>query len=348
MERIPRLFTDRGILYLQNLSRERGIAMQDQFQRQIDYLRISVTDRCNLRCKYCMPVEGVEWMSHESILTFEEILRLMKLSTQLGFRRFRITGGEPLVRKGVLNFLREGAQIPGVEDLMLTTNGLLLPEMSFDLKAAGVQRVNISLDTMDPMRYRDITRGGDVSRVIQGIFRSLEAGLDPVKINVVVVRGFNTEELPSFLTLARQYPLHVRFIELMPIGISSEHRAEFVPIKEMKEFLKLPEYPALVVRGGGPAEYFRPSGFKGSIGFISAMSRHFCDTCNRVRLTADGKLRPCLHSKHEVDLREALRRGCSNAELLELLAQAVWHKPAEHHMNEEASQGLRVMSQIGG
>ena len=185
--------------------------------------------------------------------------------------------------------------------------------------------------------------------MIQGIFRSLEAGLNPVKINVVVVRGFNEAELPSFLALAKQYPLHVRFIELMPIGISSEHRNDFVPIKEMKELLGIQEYvPILGIRGGGPAEYFRPSDFKGSIGFISAMSRHFCDKCNRVRLTADGKLRPCLHSKHEVNLREVLRNESSDSDILELLAQAVWHKPAEHHMNDEALQGLRVMSQIGG
>ena len=323
--------------------------MQDQFQRQIDYLRISVTDRCNLRCRYCMPAEGVQWMPHDSILSFEEILRLMKLSTQLGFHRFRITGGEPLVRKDILGFLSEAAQLPGVDDLMITTNGMLLPEMAFDLKAAGVQRVNISLDTMDPDRFHDITRGGDVSRVIQGIFRSLEAGLKPVKINVVVVRGFNSEELPSFLTLAKQYPLHVRFIELMPIGISSEHRTDFVSIKEMKELLGINDYiPTQEIPGGGPAEYFRPSGFKGSIGFISALSRHFCNTCNRVRLTADGKLRACLHSKHEVDLREALRNGSSDKDVLELLAQAVWRKPAQHHMNDEAWQDKRVMSQIGG
>ncbi|HEY8910126.1 MAG TPA: GTP 3',8-cyclase MoaA [Desulfosporosinus sp.] len=323
--------------------------MQDQYQRQIDYLRISVTDRCNLRCKYCMPEEGVQWMQHKSILSFEEILRLMRLSTQIGFRRFRITGGEPLVRKGILDFLSEAAQLPGVEDLMLTTNGMLLPEMAFDLKKAGVQRVNISLDTMDPERFHDITRGGDVQTVIQGIFRALEAGLNPVKLNVVVVRDFNTGELPKFLDLAKQYPLHVRFIELMPIGISSEHRTEFVPIKEMKELLGLKEYiPTKDIPGGGPAEYFRPSGFKGSIGFISALSRHFCDTCNRVRLTADGKLRPCLHSKHEVNLREALRDGSSDAELLEIFAQAVWKKPVEHHMNDEAWQDKRIMSQIGG
>ncbi|MDP4160607.1 MAG: GTP 3',8-cyclase MoaA, partial [Bacillota bacterium] len=307
--------------------------MQDQFQRDISYLRISVTDRCNLRCTYCMPADGVQWMPHSSILSFEEILRLMKISTQLGFHRFRITGGEPLVRKGILDFLHEAAQLPGVEDLMLTTNGMLLPEMAFDLKAAGVHRVNISLDTMDPNRFHDITRSGDVSKVIQGIFRSLEAGLKPVKLNVVVVRGVNTEELPTFLTLAKQYPLHVRFIELMPIGISSEQRTDFVPIAEMKELLGIKDYiPTHEIPGGGPAEYFRPTGFKGSIGFISALSRHFCDTCNRVRLTADGKLRACLHSKNEVDLREALRNGSTDQDVLELLAQSVWRKPAQHHM----------------
>lgn len=323
--------------------------MQDQFLRKIDYLRISVTDRCNLRCKYCMPADGVQWMPHDYILTFEEILRLMKISTQLGFRRFRITGGEPLVRKGILDFLRQAAQLPGVEDLMLTTNGILLPEMAFDLKAAGVQRINISLDTMDPKRFSENTQGGDVSKVIQGIFRSLEAGLNPVKINVVVVRDFNTEELRSFLALAKQYPLHVRFIELMPIGVSSEHRTDFVPISEMKEILEIgEEVPSQDILGGGPARYFRPKGYTGSIGFISALSRHFCDTCNRVRLTADGKLRPCLHSHHEVDLRETLRKNGSDSEILELFAQAVWHKPAEHHMNNEAWQDTRVMSQIGG
>ncbi|SDG34774.1 GTP 3',8-cyclase MoaA [Desulfosporosinus hippei] len=323
--------------------------MQDQYLRRIEYLRISVTDRCNLRCQYCMPAEGVQWLPHDSILSFEEILRLMRISTQLGFRRFRVTGGEPLVRKGILDFLQESAQLPGVDDLMLTTNGLLLPEMAFDIKSAGVQRINISLDTMDRDRFYENTRGGDVSKVIQGVFRSLEAGLNPVKINVVVVRGFNTDELPSFLTLAKQYPLHVRFIELMPIGVSSEQRSDFVPIQEMKELLGLEDdIPIKDIPGGGPAEYFRPNGFKGSIGFISALSRHFCNTCNRVRLTADGKLRPCLHSKHEVDFREVLRSGISDQEIMKLFAQAVWHKPAEHHMNNEAWQDTRVMSQIGG
>lgn len=323
--------------------------MQDQFAREIEYLRISVTDRCNLRCRYCMPAEGVRWIPHECILTLEEILRLMKISTELGFRRFRITGGEPLVRKGILGFLEESAKIPGVEDLMMTTNGLLLPQMAGDLKAAGVQRVNVSLDTMKPERFRDITRGGDVSAVIEGIFRSLEAGLNPVKINVVVVRGLNADELPDFFELAKKYPFHVRFIELMPIGVSSGQREDFFAIQEMKELLGLEDtMPAQDILGWGPAEYVRPEGFKGSLGFISAMSRHFCDTCNRVRLTADGKLRTCLHSKREVDLRSALRNGSSDEDLKELMAHTIWRKPARHNMNREALQGRRVMSQIGG
>lgn len=323
--------------------------MQDQFKRRIEYLRISITDRCNLRCKYCMPETGVNWLPHESILSYEEILRIIRISTSLGFKRFRITGGEPLARKGILDFLGEASKIPGVEDLMLTTNGILLPEMAFDLKAAGVNRINISLDTLKPERFREITRGGDVEKVIQGVFRSLEVGLHPVKLNVVVVRDFNRDELPQFMELARNYPLHIRFIELMPIGVSSEHRNDFVPIAEMKEILGLEGMkPKRDIEGGGPAEYITSEGFQGSIGFISALSRHFCDTCNRVRLTADGKLRPCLHSAKEVDFRQALRGEKADEEIANLFAEAVWHKPAEHHMNEEAWQDQRMMSQIGG
>lgn len=323
--------------------------MQDQFERRIEYLRISITDRCNLRCQYCMPASGIQWLSHESILSFEEIYRLVKLSTQLGFRRFRLTGGEPLIRKGLVDFISQASQIPEVEDLMLTTNGMLLPEMAFDLKAAGLHRVNISLDTFDPERFREMTRGGDVNKVLQGIYRSLEADLTPVKLNAVVVRDFNLHELPKFLELARNYPIHVRFIELMPIGVSSDQRNEFVSIAEMKEVLGLQGLePQKKDFGGGPAEYVSPEGFQGKIGFISALSRHFCSTCNRMRLTADGKLRPCLHSPKEIDLRQALRDGSTDEKIKEILKEAIWNKPAEHHMNEESWQGSRMMSQIGG
>ncbi len=322
--------------------------MQDQFKRKIEYMRISITDRCNLRCEYCMPNQGIEWIPQEQILTYEELLRVMRISTSIGFKRFRITGGEPLVRAGVLNFLQEASQIPGVEDLMLTTNGILLGEMAQGLKDAGVDRVNISLDTFDEDKFRQITRGGEIKKVLKGIEESLKVGLDPVKVNVVVVRGFNSHELPRFMELARDYPLHVRFIELMPIGISSDKRSEFVSIDEMKGTLGLEGLRPTKVRGGGPAEYITSDGFKGSIGFISALSKHFCSTCNRVRLTPDGKLRPCLHSPKETNLREILRSGKSDEEVKEILTQVIKEKPAEHHMNNEAWQDQRIMSQIGG
>lgn len=226
--------------------------MQDQYQRQIEYLRISITDRCNLRCKYCMPAEGVKMIPHECILTFEEIIRVMQISTSLGFKRFRITGGEPLARSGVLGFLQRASQIPGVEDLMITTNGILLSEMAEGLKKAGVDRVNISLDTFDADRFRELTRGGEIGKVLEGIQRSLEVGLHPVKLNVVVARGFNSHELPRFMDLARDNPLHVRFIELMPIGVSSDKRSDFVSIDEMKKILGLEGHQTTCkIRGEG-------------------------------------------------------------------------------------------------
>jgi cyclic pyranopterin phosphate synthase len=245
--------------------------------------------------------------------------------------------------------LRQAAKIPGVEDLMLTTNGILLAENAFELGKAGVKRVNISLDTLDPQRFRENTRGGEVEKVLQGVFRSLEAGLDPVKLNVVVKRSFNLIDLPVFLEFARNYPLHVRFIELMPIGVSSDSRADFVSIAEMKESLGITALERTKnIPGGGPAEYFHPEGFQGSIGFISALSQHFCKTCNRVRLTADGILRPCLYSSQEISLKDALRSGKTDSEIAKIFAGAVWSKPAEHHMNDQAWQDIRTMSQIGG
>lgn len=323
--------------------------MKDQFQRNISYMRISITDRCNLRCRYCMPEEGVNWIPHDSILTFEEIIRVIKISVGLGFRRFRITGGEPLVRRGVIDFLHHVSRVPGVEDLMITTNGVLLAAMASDLKAAGVQRVNVSLDTLDAEKFKNITRGGDVNKVLQGVFRSLEVGLSPVKINAVVTRSTNFTELPRFAELAKEYPLHVRFIELMPIGVGSDLGKEFVPIAEMLDMLSLPADKHVEdVSGSGPAEYCRPEGYKGSIGFISAVSRHFCNTCNRVRLTSDGKLRPCLHNPLETDLRSLLRSGADDDKIAEVFAATVWHKPAKHNMNTQSWQDKRIMSQIGG
>ncbi len=324
--------------------------MQDQFKRQIEYMRISITDRCNLRCSYCMPPEGVNWISPKEILTFEEILRIVGVSIDLGFRKFRITGGEPLVRKGVMPFLKKLASIPGVEDLTITTNGMLLGPMAADLKAAGVKRVNISLDTLGGDKFREITRGGNLPKVLKGIHSSLEVGLSPVKVNVVVIRGFNDAELEQFARLAEEYPLHVRFIELMPVGASAGNTQGLVTVEEMKQRLGLDKLlPLKDFAGSGPAQHFVKEGMKGSIGFISALSQHFCAGCNRIRLTADGKLRPCLHSTQELDLKAALRNGSSDVDLKQLLTEAIWLKPGQHQMNAEGWQGRsRVMSQIGG
>jgi GTP 3',8-cyclase len=323
--------------------------MEDGFKRQIEYMRISITDRCNLRCSYCMPPEGVRWLPSSDVLSYEEILRFVNLSTELGFKKFRVTGGEPLVRKGVIPFLQKLASNPGVEDLTLTTNGILLGEMAQELKNVGVRRVNISLDTLDSKKFSEITRGGDLQDVLAGINKSLEVGLHPVKVNVVVIRGFNDDELEAFFHMAEQQPLHIRFIELMPVGASDGNK-NLVPVEEMKDRLGLSNLvPVKEFQGAGPAQHYAGVGMKGSIGFISALSQHFCSECNRIRLTADGRLRPCLHSTKELDLRALLRNGASDLELKELLAEAILLKPGQHHMNTEGWQGRdRGMSQIGG
>jgi len=324
--------------------------MQDQFKRSIEYLRISITDRCNLRCTYCMPDQGVNWLPQRDILTYEEILRVVRIGVELGFKKFRVTGGEPLVRKGVISFLQSLASTPGVKDVSLTTNGILLGPVAAELKQAGVRRVNISLDTLDSDKFSSITRGGKLSSVLQGIEKSLEAGLNPVKVNMVVMRGFNDYELEDFANLAREYPLHVRFIELMPIGASSEKTHELMTVSQMKESLgNLNLIPAPGVEGAGPARHYSAEGFKGTIGFISALSQHFCASCNRVRLTADGKIKPCLHSFEEFDLRTLLRTVQSDEELQQEISKVIWQKPSQHHMSVEGWEGRkRVMSQIGG
>ncbi|MDA8442696.1 MAG: GTP 3',8-cyclase MoaA [Peptococcaceae bacterium] len=324
--------------------------MRDQYQRQIEYLRISITDRCNLRCSYCMPAQGVQWMPSGEILSYEEILRIARLSVSLGFNKFRVTGGEPLLRKGVLGFLKQLASLEGVKDLTLTTNGILLPDMAAQLKDAGVKRLNISLDTLDPAKFAAITRGGELTRVLAGIKQSIEVGFAPVELNVVVMRGFNDNNLTDFVALAQEYPLHIRFIELMPIGTGAEQNSALVTVAEMRQklaYLKLT--PTEAVQGAGPAQCYSAPELQGSIGFISAISQHFCTQCNRVRLTADGKLKPCLHSATEYDLKAALRAGVSDAEVKEAIAEAVLLKPSQHHMLTQGWDGqTRGMSQIGG
>jgi cyclic pyranopterin phosphate synthase len=327
--------------------------MEDRFRRRIDYLRMSITDRCNLRCLYCMPPQGVTSRTRDEILRMEEILRVAEVAIQLGINKFRLTGGEPLLRKGVIPFIRSLALLPGVEDIAVTTNGTLLLELGEQLQDAGVKRLNISLDTLDSEKFNRITRGGNLKQVWDGIEKALEIGFAPVKLNIVALRNFNDREWADFAHLTLDYPLHVRFIELMPIGTSWTMAGDsFVSCEEIMSVIEqeLGELnPAKSgVRGSGPAEYYTLPNSKGSIGFIHAMSNHFCADCNRLRLTADGKLRPCLHDQHEVDIREALRSGAGDRELQQLFHKAVVLKPANHHLATGAPEAGRGMCQIGG
>ncbi|MHB1420269.1 MAG: GTP 3',8-cyclase MoaA [Bacillota bacterium] len=325
--------------------------MQDAFGRNIDYLRISVTDRCNLRCIYCMPPEGVKLKKHEEILSLEEIFQIANSSAKLGINRFRITGGEPLVRKNMVELVSKLASIPGVEDLAMTTNGVLLKSFAAALKTAGLRRVNVSMDTLDDDKYHFVTRGGQLSTVLEGITSALEAGLDPVKVNVVIMRDFNEMEVLDFVRLAREWGVHVRFIELMPIGEAPcFSEAGFIPVNEVysligEHFNLLPQK----ITGNGPARTFQLDGSSGSVGFIGALSESFCDGCNRLRLTSDGKLRSCLDHPREIDLLGPLRRGAGEEELLGQIKQAIASKPLQHGMcQHQVREQPRQMWQMGG
>ena len=333
--------------------------MKDGYGRVIDYLRISLTDRCNFRCIYCMPEDGVTQMSHEEILSLEEIERLVRVATRIGIRHVRLTGGEPLVRKGVVDFVRNINALPEIDNISLTTNGVLLPRMAEDLKAAGVSRVNISLDTLDPDQFRMVTRVGKLEDTLAGIDAALAVGFDPVKINAVAVRSLNQDYL-AFARLSVDRPLHVRFIEYMPVGESSGSDGcgwgpeDVVPNEEVIETINAQArelgLPELVPAGDdkplgwGPARYWEFPGAMGTVGFISALSNHFCAQCNRVRLTADGKLRPCLFSDLEFDVRTPLRAGDDDA-VRDVFATTLRAKPDEHHNKVGTERG---MSQIGG
>ncbi|MBQ1449373.1 MAG: GTP 3',8-cyclase MoaA [Eggerthellaceae bacterium] len=334
--------------------------MKDSHGRVIDYLRISLTDRCNFRCIYCMPEEGVCAMSHDEILRIEEIETIARVATRIGIKSVRLTGGEPLVRKGVVDLVHSLHEMPGIENISMTTNGVLLPKMADELKRAGLSRVNISLDTLDPDQFEFITRVGKIESTLAGIDAALEAGFNPVKINAVTVRSLNQDFL-AFAKLSIDRPLHVRFIEYMPVGTSTGSdgtgwgKQDVVPSEELlgiiNERAREEGLPELVPAGNddkpigwGPARYFEFPGAKGTVGFISPLSRHFCSECNRLRLTADGKLRPCLFSDREVDVRTALREGGEEA-VYNCFLEALNLKPDEHHDKVGTE---RNMSQIGG
>ncbi|MCR5662355.1 MAG: GTP 3',8-cyclase MoaA [bacterium] len=323
--------------------------MIDGHGRTIDYLRLSITDRCNLRCLYCMPSEGVAEALHEDILRFEEILRLVQVLANLGIRHVRVTGGEPTVRRGYIDLISALHELDGIASVSMTSNGILLADMIPELKAAGLDALNLSIDTVNPAAYARITRGGDVNKVLRTLHGSLEAGI-PVKLNAVPLRGFNEDSLIELAAFAKEKPISVRFIELMPIGCGQEFCP--IPEDEVKQLLEKAYgklYPESSVYGRGPASYCRPEGFSGTLGFISAVSHEFCGLCNRIRLTADGQLKLCLNHSAKLDLREMLRTGATDAELTAAIQAAAPHKPARHEFNQYISdrEGRR-MNEIGG
>ena len=328
--------------------------MRDSYDREINYLRVSITDRCNLRCVYCMPKEGVSLLGHEDILRYEEILRIIRTAVKLGITKVRITGGEPLVRRGAVDFIASLMRVEGLEDVTLTTNGILLEPFAQKLADAGVRRINVSLDSLDPVKYEKITRGGDLRTVLRGIDAVQEAGLSPIKINIVAVRGYNDDEILDFAKIACSRPFQVRFIELMPFDGSGLTERQFVSNEEILEKVRS-VYRLSRVNGkeenGGPARMYGVDGGQGKIGFISPLTHHFCHACNRLRLTADGCLRACLLREKYVDLRTPLRNGCDDDALEERIRKAIAQKPRGHEMisGDNSRRACATnMSQIGG
>jgi len=325
--------------------------VNDPFGRLIDYLRISVTDRCNLRCIYCMSSQGVKPITHKDILTYEEIVRIVRIASTLGVRKVRITGGEPLVRKNITYLISSLNAIHGIEDISLTTNGVLLERYATELARAGLRRVNVSLDSLRPERYREITRGGNVENVLRGIEKAEEAGLAPVKINMVAIRGFNDGEIGDFARMTLKKSYQVRFIEFMPIGARGMWSPEkYIPIDEIKSIVQgIGSLTPIRIRKSGPARYFRFDGAAGVIGFINAISHQFCSECNRLRLTSDGKLRPCLFSETEIDLKTPLRSGADDPEIERLIRLSIEIKPTGHNITCEGNLNYLIpMSGIGG
>ena len=317
--------------------------MIDRFGREITYLRISVTELCNLRCRYCMPEDGVCKKSHEEMLTEDEIIMAVEAASSLGIRKLRITGGEPLVKKNIVSICRRAAAVPGIKEVCITTNGTLLPELARPLREAGVSRVNISLDTLDPKKFHYISRVGELDQAVAGIRAALDAGFEKVKLNTVLIGGFNDDEIPVLAELTRRYPLDLRFIELMPMYDSGDFGPEaFIPYTVVLD--RLPGLEPMAT-DGGVARLYRLPLAQGNIGLISPVSAHFCGTCNRLRLTADGKLKPCLHSGDEFSIK-----GLDYDGMVEELRLAIENKPSWHGALDahNRSRAGRNMNQIGG
>ena len=326
--------------------------MRDPYGRRIEYLRISVTDKCNLRCVYCMPAEGLPWLGRSEILTYEEIATVVREMAALGLRRVRLTGGEPLVRKDLSRLVGMLRAIDGIDDIALSTNAVLLPGLAHELRAAGVDRVNVSLDSLRPERVDQIARRpGSHAAIFDGLRAAEDVGFAPVKVNVVIMRGRNDDEIEDFARITLERPWHVRFIEVMPVGDNlGISAAEYVSSLEMLKRLRSigDLHPVPGPPGNGPATYFQFAGARGTVGVITPMSHNYCDRCNRMRLTANGQLRPCLFGDIQTDLRTPLRAG----EPLEpFIRQTLAIKPERHHLVQGSaigSGGLRALSQIGG
>ena len=317
--------------------------MIDRLGRNITYLRISVTDKCNLRCRYCMPEEGICKKDHADMLTEDEFITAVEAAAALGIHKIRITGGEPLVRKNIVSICRRAAAVEGIKEVCMTTNGILLPELAAALKEAGVKRLNLSLDTLDPEKYAYITRIGKLEDFKAGLDAAFAAGFEKLKVNAVLIGGFNDDEIVQLAELTRQYPLDMRFIEMMPMYDSGDFDEKaFVPYSRVLE--KLPEAEA-VSHDGGVAKLYRLPGAKGNIGLISPLNAHFCGECNRLRLTADGKLKPCLHAADEYSIK-----GLDFEGVKAVMEQAIWNKPAWHGDLDAVnrSKAGRNMNEIGG
>lgn len=329
--------------------------MLDTYSREINYLRVSITDRCNLHCVYCRPKEGISLQGHEDILRYEEIIRVVSIAVKMGLIKVRVTGGEPLVRRGCIEFLAALKRVEGLKDISLTTNGIFLEEFVRKIFDAGISRINVSLDSLNRDKYFKITRGGNLDAVLCGIARAEEVGFFPIKINTVAIKGFNDDEALDFARLAAEKPFQIRFIELMPTGQKMNYGEEYMPasqlIEKISQKFELEPLKNKKNRSDGPARIFKIRGGRGEVGFINPVSDHFCHTCNRLRLTSDGKLRVCLLNEAEVDLKNALRGNCSDEELEKLIREAVLLKPKKHDevcVENSLKKCLRNMSEIGG
>ena len=323
----------------------------DPYNRHLNYLRVSITDRCNLKCIYCVPPDLIPRLSHDEILTYEEILRLVRIGIRLGISKIRVTGGEPLVRKGVYGFLTDLSGLDGLADLSLTTNGVSLKANLNKIKGAGIKRINISLDTLNRSKFEHITGFDLFDQVWQGIEMAIEMGFHPIKLNIVALNGVNDDELTDMARLSFDYPLHIRFIEYMPIGESQIGIGPLLLAPEIKKRISvlgnLIAVPNTI--NDGPAQRYHFEGAVGEIGFIHALSHHFCDRCNRLRLTARGRLRPCLLSDHHEDVKSILRTGGTDEQLAEVFFKAVRHKPSDHNLAiRNPSRVCGQMSSIGG